>query len=253
MIYNLYVQRDSLLHSLDPRVKIIGAFLGIVAVVTFNSPYLLGALFLMLIAGLRLLGRITLGEQWRVLKPLLPLMIITAAIWPFILKPPLFGLLFGAGYAFRLGSMALITFSLLLTTKQKELVLGFIKLGMPYEIGLTLTIALRYIPTLYILATNIMDAQKARGLELEKGNFLQRARKTVPILVPLIVSSIKTAHELAIALESRGFGAGKKRTLLHDIEMKGRDYAALAVLMAGFAVLMFLRYRYGLGHVELRF
>lgn len=253
MIYNLYVDRDSLLHSLDPRTKIIATFLGIVAVVTFNNPYILGVLFALLILGLRVMGKIYLGEQWRVLKPLVPLMIITAIIWPFLLRPRIFGLLFGMGYAFRLGTMALITFSLLLTTRQKELVLGFIRLGMPYEIGLTLTIALRYIPTLYILATNIMDAQKARGLELEKGNFLQRARKTVPILVPLIVSSIKTAHELAIALESRGFGAGKKRTLLHDIEMKKRDYLALTILLTGFAILMFLRYRYGFGHVELRF
>lgn len=252
-MYNLYVQRDSLLHSLDPRVKIIGAFLAIVAVVTFNSPYVLVPLFFTFVLALRFLGKIYFREQWRVLKPLLPLMVITAIIWPFILKPRLFGLFFGAGYAFRLGSMALITFSLLLTTKQRELVLGFVKLGMPYEIGLTLTIALRYIPTLYTLATNIMDAQKARGLELEKGSFLQRAKKTVPILVPLIVSSIKTAHELAIALESRGFGAGKKRTLLHDIKMGRRDYAVLAMLMTAFAVLMFLRYRYGLGHVELRF
>lgn len=250
-MYNLYIERDSLMHRLDPRVKIFSSLLGIVAVVLFNSPSALLVIFLSLVISLRFLAKITLNEQWKVLKPLTPLMVITMVIWPFILKPPLFGLFVGLGYALRLGSLALITFSLLLTTKQRDLILGFIKLKMPYEIGLTLTIALRYIPTLYALTLTIMDAQKSRGLELEKGSFLKRAKNTVPVLVPLIISSIKTAHELSIALESRAFGAGKKRTFLYEIRMGKKDYIALLLVLLLFAVAVIFRYKFGIGYIKI--
>ncbi len=139
-----------------------------------------------------------------------------------------------------------------MTTTQKELVLGFVRLGLPYELGLTLTIALRYIPTLYWLARTIMDAQRSRGgLELDKGNLLTRMRKMTSVLIPLIVASLKTAHELSIALESRAFGASKKRTFLRDLEMKPRDYAVLALLLVGFSLALYARYVLGFGHVNL--
>jgi len=140
---------------------------------------------------------------------------------------------------------------LIMTTSQKDLVLGFIRMGMPYEIGLTLTIALRYIPTLYMLTQTIMDAQKSRGLELEKGNFFQRARNTVPVLIPLIVASIKTAHELSIALESRAFGASKRRTFLYDIKMEMKDYISFGVLIVLFLFALYVRYYLEIGYVKL--
>ena len=148
MMYTLYLERDSFLHSMDPRVKIIGSFLGVVALILFNSPYLLLAIFLGLTLILNFLGKIQYREIFKALKPLIPIVLIAMVIWPFILKPWYFGLLIGVGYGIRLLSVALLTLGLIMTTSQKDLVLGFIKMGMPYEIGLTLTIALRYIPTL---------------------------------------------------------------------------------------------------------
>jgi len=251
MMYTIYIERDSFLHRLDPRVKIISSLLGILAMILFNSPYLLFILFTLLSLSLRFFGKISLREQIKVLKPLIPLIIITIAVWPFILEPRTFGLFIGLGYALRLASMAMITFGLLMTTTQKELILGFIKLKMPYEIGLTLTIALRYIPTLFGLAQTIIDAQKSRGLELEKGSFFSRIKKTVPILIPLIIASIKTAHELSIALESRAFGASKKRTFLHTIQMKGKDYIALIFVLLLFGLALYARYQLGIGYVRL--
>lgn len=251
MMYNFYVERDSLLHRLDPRVKIIASILGIASMILFNSPTVLFLLFIAISLSLAFLGKITFREQLRVLKPLLPLMVITIAIWPFILEPLTFGLFIGFGYALRLASMAMITFGLLITTSQRELVLGFIKLKMPYEIGLTLTIALRYIPTLFGLAQTITDAQKSRGLELEKGSFLTRLKNTIPVLIPLIISAIKTAHELSIALESRAFGANKRRTFLYTIEMEPRDYFSLIVVLFLFGLALYLRYQLNIGHIKL--
>ncbi|USG99692.1 energy-coupling factor transporter transmembrane protein EcfT [Thermococcus argininiproducens] len=251
MMYTLYLERDSFLHSMDPRVKIIGSFLGVVALILFNSPYLLLAIFLGLILILNFLGKIQYREIFKALKPLMPIVLIAMVIWPFILKPWYFGLLIGVGYGIRLLSVALLTLGLIMTTSQKDLVLGFIKMGMPYEIGLTLTIALRYIPTLYMLTQTIMDAQKSRALELEKGNFLQRAKNTVPVLIPLIVASIKTAHELSIALESRAFGASKRRTFLHSIKMETKDYISLGVLISLFFMAVYARYYLKVGYIKL--
>ncbi|BAD84934.1 ABC-type cobalt transport system, permease component [Thermococcus kodakarensis KOD1] len=251
MIGQFYIRKDSFMHSLDPRVKIIGMLLGIITLMLFNQPLLLLALFI----GLLIIGKVLAGAdfsyQFRLLKPLFPIVLITLALWPVIYKPRLEGFFIGIAYSARLLGFALVTFLLLMTTTQKELVLGFVRLGLPYELGLTLTIALRYIPTLYWLARTIMDAQRSRGLELDKGNLLTRMRKMTSVLIPLIVASLKTAHELSIALESRAFGASKKRTFLRDLEMKPRDYAVLALLLVGFSLALYARYVLGFGHVNL--
>ena len=251
MMYTLYLERNSLLHRLDPRVKIIGSFFGVVALILFNSPVLLASLFLLIVLTLVILGKITLKEVFKVLKPLIPISVIAMIIWPFILKPWYFGLFIGFGYGIRLLSVALLTLGLIMTTPQRDLVLGFIKMGMPYEIGLTLTIALRYIPTLYMLTQTIMDAQKSRGLELERGNFIQKAKNTIPVLIPLIIASIKTAHELSIALESRAFGASKRRTFLHNIKMEMKDYIVLGITLASFLFAVYMRYFLGIGYIKL--
>jgi len=83
-----------------------------------------------------------------------------------------------------------------------------------------------------------MDAQKARGLELERGNFMKRVRNYIPILIPLIVSAIRRSLELAEAMESRAWGATEKRTNLYVLKMKKPDYALalLSVLMLVFAI-----------------
>jgi len=249
VIYPLYVERESILHSLDPRVKIIGTLAGIAAMMLYNDPaFLIPIFFIALISG-RLLGKIEVSQQLRLLKPLTPIVVITLVIWPLIYEPRLKGLLFGISFSMRLLTFALLTFLLLMTTTQRDLILGFVKLGMPYEFGLTISIALRYIPTLYILTGNIMDAQKSRGWEVEKGNLFVRMKRMTAVLIPLLVASLKTAHELSIALESRAFGASKKRTFLHDIEMSGRDYAAILLVVLLFAAALYVRYGLGLGHV----
>ncbi|AEC51577.1 hypothetical protein PNA2_0660 [Pyrococcus sp. NA2] len=231
MMYSIYVERKSILHSLDPRVKIIGTvILGILGVMT-RDPLYSPLIFFLTLLGLKTLGKIDFRLQLKALKPLIPIFIITFVSWPIIVHPLSRGILIGIAYTFRIMGITLIAFGLMMTTKQRDLIRGFTKLGLPYEIGLTVLIALRYIPTLYSLAQNIMDAQKSRGLELEKGNFLERSRKMVAIIIPLLVLSIRTAHELAIAMESRGFGASKKRTYLVDLKMKKEDYVAIGILM----------------------
>ncbi len=245
-----YIKRRSFLHSLDPRVKIIGMLIGIFTLMLFNEPLLLIGLFTALLIMGKFLAGADFSYQFKLLKPLLPIVIITLVVWPVIYKPRIEGFFIGISYSARLLGFALVTFLLLMTTTQKDLVLGFVKLGLPYELGLTLTISIRYIPTLYGIAGTIIDAQRSRGLELEKGNILVRLKKMSAVLIPLIVTSLKTAHELSIALESRAFGASKKRTYLRDLKMTKRDYAFLIAMVACFMIAVYARYALGFGYVN---
>jgi energy-coupling factor transport system permease protein len=86
-----------------------------------------------------------------------------------------------------------------------------------------------------------MDAQKARGLELEKGNFMKRIRNYVPVLIPLIVSAIRRSLELAEAMESRAWGATKKRTNLYVLKLHRGDFALLAISVGVLALAIYTR------------
>jgi energy-coupling factor transport system permease protein len=107
---------------------------------------------------------------------------------------------------------------------------------VPYEFSFAFTTAVRFVPVLAEEAQTIMDAQKARGLELEKGNFMKRIRNYVPVLIPLIVSAIRRSLELAEAMESRAWGATKKRTNLYELKLRKGDYALFAIIIVILAV-----------------
>jgi energy-coupling factor transport system permease protein len=102
---------------------------------------------------------------------------------------------------------------------------------VPYEFSFAFTTAVRFVPVLAEEAQTIMDAQKARGLELEKGNVLKRIRNYVPVLIPLIVSAIRRSLELAEAMESRAWGATKKRTNLYALKLHRGDFVLLAIVV----------------------
>jgi energy-coupling factor transport system permease protein len=116
-----------------------------------------------------------------------------------------------------------------LTTSPDMLGLALEQSRVPYEFSFAFTTAVRFVPVLAEEAQTIMDAQKARGLELEKGNFMKRIRNYVPVLIPLIVSAIRRSLELAEAMESRAWGATKKRTNLYGLKLRRGDFALLAI------------------------
>ncbi len=116
-----------------------------------------------------------------------------------------------------------------LTTSPDHLSLALEQSHVPYEFCFAFTTAVRFVPVLAEEAQTIMDAQKARGLELERGNFLKRVRNYIPILIPLIVSAIRRSLELAEAMESRAWGATEKRTNLYKLKMKSADFTLVAL------------------------
>lgn len=131
-----------------------------------------------------------------------------------------------------------------LTTSPDHLGLALEQSRVPYEFCFAFTTAVRFVPVLAEEAQTIMDAQKARGLELERGNFMKRIRNYIPILIPLIVSAIRRSLELAEAMESRAWGATEKRTNLYVLKMKKADYGliAISILMLVFAVYVWLSF-----------
>jgi energy-coupling factor transport system permease protein len=128
-----------------------------------------------------------------------------------------------------------------LTTSPDNLGLALEQARVPYEFSFAFTTAVRFVPVLAEEAQTIMDAQKARGLELERGNFLKRIRNYIPILVPLIVSAIRRSLELAEAMESRAWGATKKRTNLYTLKMHRGDFVLLAITVGILALAIYVR------------
>jgi energy-coupling factor transport system permease protein len=118
-------------------------------------------------------------------------------------------------------------------------------LGYPNALSFTFTTAVRLVPTLAVDAQTVVDAQRSRGLELDKGNLLRRVRNYIPILIPLLLIAIRRSLELAEALESRGFPGKEGRTSLFQLKLKGTDYAIIGVSIAAIvlSIWIFLHYK----------
>jgi energy-coupling factor transport system permease protein len=118
-------------------------------------------------------------------------------------------------------------------------------LGYPNALSFTFTTAVRLVPTLAVDAQTVVDAQRSRGLELDKGNLFRRIRNYIPILIPLLLIAIRRSLELAEALESRGFPGKEGRTSLFQLKLKGADYAMIGVSVAAIlvSIWVFLHYR----------
>jgi len=221
------------IHNLDPRIKFIYVIVIFVAALLLGSILPLLALFFLQVPFV-LLARV--HRQWlRSLRGALFLAL-------FILSTNVLVKWASAGYVFLIGdlesSVAMTlrfvvlveSFSVFfLTTSPDMLGLALEQSHVPYEFSFAFTTAVRFVPVLAEEAQTIMDAQKARGLEMEKGGFMKRIRNYVPVLIPLIVSAIRRSLELAEAMESRAWGAAKKRTNLYALTLHRGDFAMLAI------------------------
>lgn len=249
---DLYIPSDSWLHALDPRVKLLGAVAGSMA--AFLLPDALALLvYLGAVIALLRWGRIPLRHLRWVLRSLLPLTILILVIQPwfviggrelFALGPARLttsGLAAGLVIAIRANVLALVALMPLFSTRHDDLVRGLVQLGLPYNTGLTITLALRYIPVASGLYTTIKQAQEARGLDLTAGNVIVRVRHFVPILTALVIASVRLSDQLAMAMTVRGLNSGP-RTERHILTMTGRDWLAAGLVAASLAGLVAARF-----------
>ena len=233
---NLFIPGQSWLHKTDPRVKVLFVAAMLILLILYKNVWVMG----LACGAMHLLhwSAGTPAEQlkfvWRTLLPVGLLMLILRLIFfPagtilfqfWIIQVTTLGLAEGIVLALRILTMALVVFAWLYTTTQPDLVQSFVRLGMPHAWGLTLALALRYIPTFQGTYTLISQAQQARGLDLKQSKGFERVRRMMPIFVAMIISSLRSSEALAMSLESRGYGRqGVTRSTLYPLEFKRQDY-----------------------------
>ena len=244
-----YFPGNSLLHRIDPRMKLVLTLCFIVLVFLPQNWWglLTVGLFMMLVIGL---SRLPLRLMWRSVKPVLFLVLFTSILnilyvhdgtplWPggFITTG---GLQSAAFIAIRIVCLILGSSLLTYTTTPTALTdaierllspLKVIKVN-PHELAMMMTIALRFIPTLMEETDKIMSAQKARGADMESGGLVQRVKALIPILIPLFVSSFRRAYDLAMAMECRCYQGGEGRTRMKQLRTALRDWLSLTVYAA---------------------
>lgn len=245
----LYVDGNSFWHRLDPRPKFALLLAVLLLAVAGDHPALPGAL----LAG-GLLAVHTAGA-WRSLKRVRGLIAIVSAfslvVWTLLARgaTPLIGpiavesVLYGLATACKLSAMMVASVAWLATTRNEEIVTGFIRLGLPYRFAFAFSLALRLVPTFVGTGMTIVQAQRARGLDVESGNLLQRMRKHLPLLIPVFVAALRSSNLMAMALEARGFGAQPRRTYYLELRMGAADWAVLALALAGIALSFWIRLR----------
>lgn len=247
---------DSILHRLDPRMKVILAVLYIVA--TFLCKNVLSfALLLLSAIVLILISKIPMKLVLGGIKAILFIMAFTALINVFFTKgeTPIVEWRFIHIYAEGLwqalfmivritvlivGTSMLLTYTttpIMLTDALEQLLAPLRVLHIPvHEFAMMMTIALRFIPTLVEETNKIMSAQKARGADFTSGSLISRAKALIPILIPLFVSAFRRADELATAMECRCYQGDQGRTKMKLLRYKSFDlytFGVGAALLAG--------------------
>jgi energy-coupling factor transport system permease protein len=264
-----YYPEYSLIHKLDPRLKIVVTLFYIAALFILSSFIGYAAVVVLLVVLIKV-SRVPVRFILRGLKPIMIIIIFTFTLnmlmtsgtvlfqWHF-LKITQEGLYNAVFMALRLVYLIVGSSILTLTTKPIKLTDGiesllkpFKKMGFPtHELAMMMTIALRFIPTLLEETDKIMKAQMARGADFETGSIFKRAKAMIPILVPLFVSAFRIAQDLAMAMESRCYRGGEGRTKLNVLRFKRRD-AIASVLVAIFMAASILE-RIFLDGMDVRF
>ena len=249
---------NSLVHRFDPRLKLVLTIAYIVLLFAASNPLGL-ALSILFLAAMYKVAKIPGKMIMKSLKPILPIVIFTALLNLFFVSgegEPLVHIWFltiyaeGVRYAVLMAVrvMALIagtslltytTSPIVLTDAIEQLLKPLGKLHFPvHELAMMMSIALRFIPTLIEETDKIMNAQKARGAQLDTGKMTDRVKALVPVLIPLFISAFRRAVELAMAMECRCYRGGDGRSRLKVLRCEKQDFIDLAVCIACFAVIL---------------
>lgn len=249
-----YYQTESVIHRLDPRVKLGGTILYIISLFLFENVfgYILAAAFLAVVIKL---SKVPFKFMVRGMKAILFLLMLTV-VFNLFLTPgePLFtlwkltvtreGVRVAVFMAIRLTFLIIGSSIMTLTTTPNNLTDGMEKMMSPlkvlkipvHEVAMMMSIALRFIPILLEETDKIMKAQIARGADFESGNLLQKAKAMVPLLVPLFISAFRRANDLAMAMEARCYRGGEGRTKMKPLVYKREDFLAYGFI-AGYLIL----------------
>lgn len=251
-----YFPGDSFVHGLDPRVKLIFVFFFMISIFFVNSFIILGIIFLSLLLILRI-SKVPFKVVFKGLKALKFIIIVTFIFNLFFTQGrEIFkfyfisisdeGLKTACFMSFRIfllvlgtGIMTLTTSPIQLTDAIESLIkpLKYIKVPT-HELAMMMTIALRFIPTLSEESDKIMKAQLSRGAEFKGKNFLDSAKRLIPLLVPLFINALNRAYELAVAMDARCYNGGEGRSKLNPLAYKMKDILSIVCSIIYFALII---------------
>lgn len=254
-----YFPGESFIHKLDARAKLIVVFLALVEIFLCKNFLSLALIVLFAIVSVAI-SKISFKVVFKGMKMIYFIIVLTSVLQIFYndsgtvllewwkLKITTGGIFTAIFMAIRIICLILVSSLLTYTTSPTTLTDGISRLLSPLNkikvpvdtLAMMMTIALRFIPTLIEEIDKIMNAQKARGADLDSGNLVQRAKALVPIFIPLFVNSFRRAYELAFAMECRCYNGNNKRTRMKQMKFSWRDAVAfviVAVMLAGIILL----------------
>lgn len=253
-----YYQTDSVIHRLDPRVKLVTTICYIISLFIVDNfiGYVITGLFLVLVIKL---SKVPPKFIVRGMKSIVFLLIIAVAFNLFLtpgetvitfwkLRITREGIRLAAFMAIRLVFLIMGSSVMTLTTTPNNLTDGMERLLSPlkklkvpvHEVSMMMSIALRFIPILLEETDKIMKAQIARGADFESGNLIKKAKSLVPLLVPLFISAFRRANDLAMAMEARCYRGGEHRTKMKPLIYKKRDWIAYSIVVCYLALCVVL-------------
>jgi energy-coupling factor transport system permease protein len=256
-----YSPGESLVHKMDVRAKVLLFVAFTVVLFLFSNPAI--NLALAVLATLLLLYvRMPFGRLWRLIKPVAPVFVIIAIISGFtysgfrtdLANTVIFyalpgerlpftygGLFFGLTLMLRIYCMVVVTSVLTFTTPLDDFVQLMRAMRFPQPLTFIVVTGLRFVPTMQKKVDQVFDAQRARGARFSGGGPFRQVTAYVPVMVPLIVESLRMSENLAIAMLNRGYGASKEWTPLRELRMTTLDVLALLIGLAALAAAVFLR------------
>ena len=256
LTFGQYYEANSVVHRLDPRIKILILIAYVVFIFVAQNFYAFLALALFLLACI-ILAKIPFSDMIKSMKGILFIIIITVILNLFFYqsetKTVLFwiitkeALIFSAYMALRLITLVMASVLLTFTTTPVALTDGIESLLSPlkyikfpvHELALVMSIALRFIPILMNETDRIIMAQKARGADFDSGNIIKKAKALIPVLIPLLISAFKKAEELGDAMDSRCYSGSKIRTKYRKLKMTWRDLVAFIFTTATIVGIIF--------------
>lgn len=257
LILGRYVPGDSLLHRLDPRSKLLAMFL-FISMIFWANNLITNAIVLVFVVSLIGLSGIKPTYFIKGIMPMIGIILFTTLFQLFftpsgqpivsfgIIRVTDYGLqqalVIFARFLFIILMSTLLTLTttpLSLSDAIESLLAPLKPLKVPvHEIGLMLSLSLRFVPTLMDDTTRIMNAQRARGVDFGEGNLIQKVKSVIPILIPLFASSFKRAESLALAMEARGYQGGEGRSKYRRLVWTSKDSLCLLVML-GLAGLLY--------------
>ncbi len=263
-----YYKADSVLHKCDPRTKLLLTVAFIVVIFLCKNFFALGLMTLLTVASM-LISKVPVKMFLKSMKPIIPLVLLTAILnifyttggevilsfWKITIRDKaIFTAIF---IAIRIFCLIIVSSLLTYTTTPTMLTDGIERLLKSLDVilkpfngfrvhtlAMMMTLALRFIPTLIEEIDKIMNAQKARGADLESGGIMQRAKALIPIIIPLFVSSFRRAYELAFAMDCRCYTGGEGRTRMKQMKFRLRDLLVGIVFALVFAGIVFMNYKF---------